>query len=79
MDSYSQIDIHQDKNGKWWIWSDYLEANIAIRAETKEKAVMEAIDSLLHYCYMYKESRDALRVNSEILREAFEKVFGDEP
>lgn len=68
--------LYEDKNGKFWIWDEYLEANIAVREPNREAALLAAIKSLQFYCKMYKESRDELRVKMTKVENCFEEVFG---
>lgn len=72
-----RLEVYQDKNGKWWIWDTYLEANIAIRQPSESAAHAAALDSLLHYTEMFKESRDELREKYARVEALFEELFGD--
>lgn len=68
--------LYEDENGKFWLWDNYLEANIAIRQPSREAALLAAITSLQFYCKMYKESRDELREQITKIENCFEEVFG---
>lgn len=71
-----RFELHVDKSGKSWIWSNCLDCNIAIRQTTLNDAYKAAMMSLAHFAVMYKADRDELRGQLEILRLANERVFG---
>ena len=77
--SYNEeFSISIDTQGKHWIWCNALDSNVAIRQPTLADAYKAAMESLLHSALMYKESRDELREDMDILSKAYEIVFGEE-
>lgn len=72
-----RLEVYQDKNGTWWIWDTYLCANIAIRQPSESAARADALDSLLFYTQMFKESRDELREKYARVEALFEELFGE--
>jgi len=39
--------LYQDKAGRYWLWSDALQHNLAYKIKGKEDCLLAAIDSLL--------------------------------
>ena len=71
-----RLEVYKDTNGKWWIWDNFLEVNIAVRQPTEAAAHAAALKSLLHYTEMFKESRDELREKYGRVESLFEELFG---
>ena len=62
-----------DKAGRYWLWSEQLEHNLAHSIKTKEDALLCAIDSLLFTIHLKDERLKALdRVNKLALQFADE-------
>ncbi len=47
-----------DKAGRYWLWSEQLERNLAYKERSKEDCLLSAIDSLL-YIIELKDNRTA--------------------
>lgn len=54
------LTVTQDKAGRYWVWSEQLECNVAYKAKTMEDAALIAIDSLLFMLKLKQEQLDAL-------------------
>ena len=68
-----------DKAGRYWLWSDALEHNLAYKAKTREDCLLAAIDSLLFTISM-RDSRIAeLRRIADLARQFADAVKPDEP
>ena len=67
--------VTQDKAGKYWIWCEDVNQNLAIRQDTLEKAYMAAMESLLFSCKLYKKDRDTLRVGMNKVESLFTDLF----
>ena len=65
--------LTQDKGGRYWLWSEQLEHNLAYKAKTKEDALLLAIDSLLFTIHLKDGQLRALnRINDLALQFANE-------
>lgn len=40
--------LHRDEAGRYWLWSDALQQNLAYKIKSREDCFLEAIDSLLY-------------------------------
>jgi hypothetical protein len=43
----TECSLYQDKAGKYWLWSEALQQNLAYKIKDKEDCLLAAIDSLL--------------------------------
>lgn len=67
-----------DKAGRYWLWSDALESNLAHKAKTREDCLLEAIDSLL-FTISLRDSRIAeLRRIADLARQFADAVKPDD-
>lgn len=44
--------LSQDKAGRYWLWSDALQRNLAYKIKGREDCLLAAIDSLLYSIYL---------------------------
>lgn len=59
MSTVKGLTVTQDKAGRYWIWSEQLQCNVAYKAKTMEDAVLIALDSLLFTIKLKQEKVDA--------------------
>jgi hypothetical protein len=76
--SKNKFEIYQDNLGKWWIWCPLTETNLAIRKNTKEDALLKALDFAIYYIEMNREKRLEAEKIVEKLRSFTAEVFGEE-
>lgn len=50
--------LTETKNQGWWLWSEVVGMNIAMRAKTREEALIEGLQSLQRSVTRAKESED---------------------
>lgn len=68
-----------DKAGRYWLWSDALERNLAYEAKTREDCLLAAIDSLL-FTISLRDSRIAeLQRIADLALQFADAVNPDEP
>lgn len=68
-----------DKAGRYWLWSDAVELNLAYKAKTREDCLLMAIDSLL-FTISLRDSRIAeLQRIADLARQFADAVKPDEP
>ena len=54
-------DLSQDKAGRYWLWSDALQHNLAYKIKSREDCFLAAIDSLLFTIQLRDEKIAALQ------------------
>ena len=68
-----------DKAGRYWIWSDTLEHNIAYKEKTREDCLLAAIDSLLFTIELRDKRIAALQRIADLAAQFADAVKPDEP
>lgn len=71
----TEVEAYQDKQGKYWIWSEVSGSNLAVRCPDELTAYKEALHQASFILSLYKERRDKAEASLELLQQAFEKVF----
>ena len=66
----SGCSLTQDKVGRYWLWCDKLEHNLAFKIKTKEDCLIAAIDSLL-FTIQLRDERIASLQRIATLAQAF--------
>jgi len=66
--------LYQDKAGKYWLWSEQLEQNLAYKEKTLEDALKSSIDSLLFILQLKEERIKKLQFISEKVSALIEQV-----
>jgi len=54
------LSLTQDKTGRYWLWSDVLEQNLAYKTKTREDTLLAALDSALFLLSCRQERIDEL-------------------
>lgn len=72
------LSIYQDHLGRWWVWCEISESNLAVREPSKEKAMEVALDHAVFVMSLYKERRDIAEAKIVKLQAVFEEVFPQE-
>lgn len=68
-----------DKAGRYWLWSESLQHNLAYKAKTKEDCLLIAIDSLLHTIKLRDERIESLQRIADLAQQFADAVKPDEP
>lgn len=66
------------KGGRYWLWSERLEINLAHKARTKEDCLLTAIDSLLFDIELRDERIAALQRIADLAQRFADEVKPDE-
>jgi len=64
------VSVYQDKVGRWWIWSEQLEINLAYKEKSQEDALKSAIESLLFTIHL----KDARIKELQVISEAVDRL-----
>ena len=68
-----------DKAGRYWLWSDTLEHNIAYKEKTREDCLLAAIDSLLFTIELRDKRIATLQRIVDLAEQFADAVKPDEP
>jgi hypothetical protein len=55
------LSVSQDKTGRYWLWSEALEQNLAYKEKSKEDMLMSALSSALFLLELKQEKLDRLQ------------------
>ncbi len=69
--------LTQDTVGRFWLWSENLECNLAYKAKTKEDCLLSAIDSLLFTINLRDERIRALKRIADLAERFADAVKSD--
>ena len=64
--------------GRYWLWSERLSQNLAIRAKSREDCLLEAIDSLLFTIQLRDERIAELRRITDLAEQFAEQIRTEE-
>lgn len=67
-----------DKAGKFWLWSDQLDSNLAYKAKTREDCLLDAISSLLFSIALRDERIGALQRIADLANQFADQIKPDE-
>jgi len=70
--------LSQDKAGRYWLWSDQLQHNLAYKIKTKEDCLLVAIDSLLFTLELRDKHIAALQRIATLAEEFADQIKPDE-
>jgi hypothetical protein len=59
------VSVSQDKAGRYWLWSEALEQNLAYKVKSKEDMLMSALSSALFLLDLKQEKLDRLQALQE--------------
>lgn len=71
--------ISKDAAGRFWIWSEQLQHNLAYRAKTRDDALLGAIDSLLFTIQLRDERIAKLQRIADLAEQFADAVKPDDP
>lgn len=72
------LSLSQDKTGRYWLWSDTLEQNLAYKTKTREDTLLAALDSALFLLTLKQERINELSAIKDKIYAFIEAVQGDE-
>lgn len=70
--------LHQDKAGRYWLWSETLQHNLAYRIKSKEDCLLAAIDSLLFSIQLRNERIAELQKIADLATAFADQIKPDE-
>lgn len=68
----------KDRAGRYWLWCDQTQTNLAIGTKTREDMLLEAIDSLLFTLQLRDERITALQRIADLANEFADQIKPDE-
>lgn len=71
------LSLTQDKMGRYWLWSDALEQNLAYKARTREDALLAALNSALFLLSLKQERIDKLSTMHDKVHAFIEAIQED--
>lgn len=69
--------LYQDKVGRYWLWSEQLEHNLAYKIKEKEDCLLCAIDSLLFTIKLRDERIVALQRVADLAQQFADQIKPD--
>ena len=69
--------ITQDKNSKYWVWSELLQHNLAYKIQTKEEALLSSIASLLYTVELKNKRIEELQQVYDLAMKLADKIKPD--
>lgn len=69
--------LWQDKAGRYWLWSDTLQRNIAYKIKGREDCFLEAIDSLLFSIHLRDERISELQKIADLALDFADQIKGE--
>lgn len=73
----SGCELSQDKAGRYWLWSDALQQNLAYRIKGREDCFLEAIDSLLFIISLRDERISELQKIADLALAFADQIKGE--
>ena len=70
-------ELSQDKAGRYWLWSDALQHNIAYKAKSRDDCFLAAIDSLLYSIQLRDEKISELQRIADLALDFADQVKGE--
>lgn len=67
----------KDKAGRYWLWSDALQQNLAYKSKGREDCFLEAIDSLLFSIHLRDEQISALQRIADLASDFADQIKPD--
>jgi hypothetical protein len=59
------VSVSQDKAGRYWLWSEALDQNLAYKEKSREDMLMSALSSALFLLELKQEKLDSLQALQE--------------
>lgn len=72
------LSLSQDKAGRYWLWHDELEQNLAYKTKTREDALLAALDSALFLLSLKQEQIDKLSLIADKVHAFIDSIRGDQ-
>lgn len=72
------LSLTQDKTGRYWLWSDVLEQNLAYKTKTLEDTLLAALDSALFLLSLKQERIDELSALKDKVYSFIESIQEDQ-
>jgi len=72
------LSLSQDKVGRYWLWHDSLEQNLAYKTKTREDTLLAALDSALFLLSLKQERIDELSIMCDRVQTFIEAIKGDQ-
>lgn len=69
--------LYQDKAGRYWLWSDQLQQNLAYKIKEKEDCFLEAISSLLFIIQLKDERIKGLKYIADLAQKFADQIKPD--
>lgn len=69
--------LSQDKAGRYWLWSDTLQHNLAYKIKDREDCLLAAIDSLLYSIQLRDERIAALQRIADLASDFADQIKPD--
>ena len=70
--------LSQDKAGRYWLWSDTLQHNLAYKIKGREDCFLKAIDSLLYSIKLRDERISELQKIADLASAFADQIKGEE-
>ena len=74
----TECSLYQDKAGKYWLWSDALQQNLAYKIKGKEDCLLVAISSLLFTIQLRDERIAELQKIADLAAAFADQIRPDE-
>jgi len=72
------LSLSQDKAGRYWLWHDGVEQNLAYKTKTREDTLLAALDSALFLLSLKQERIDELSLMHDKVQTFIEAIKGDQ-
>ena len=69
--------LSQDKVGRYWLWSDELQRNLAYKTRGREDCFLAAINSLLFGIHLRDQQIAALQRIADLASDFADQIKGD--
>lgn len=69
--------LSQDKAGRYWLWSDALQHNLAYKIKGREDCFLAAINSLLFHIHLRDQQISALQRIADLASDFADQIKGE--